>query len=160
MNITVREFVESDREALRELFVAARNKAFTWALSSGFKSEDFDNFTKGERVLVAVQGNRQTGFASIWEPDNFLHNLFVHPEYQKIGVGKRLLACCDKFFLGTPTLKCLKANDHARQFYQSQGWSVRNEAEGPEGPYLLMERVCPDNVSNDTPPDSAKPRLL
>jgi GNAT superfamily N-acetyltransferase len=140
-NVTVREFLESDREALRELFVASRKKAFSWAKPSEIKPEDFDSSTKDERILVAVQGTRQAGFASIWEADSFLHNLFVHPECQRSGVGKTLLAGCEKYFISTPTLKCVKANDYARQFYQSQGWIVRDEAEGPEGPYLLMERV-------------------
>jgi GNAT superfamily N-acetyltransferase len=162
MNVTVREFLESDREALRELFVAARNQAFSWALSSEFKPEDFDSFTKDERVLVAVLGNRQIGFASIWEADSFLHNLFIHPEYQRRGVGKTLLGCCEKYFSGTATLKCVKANDSARQFYESQGWSVHSEAEGPEGPYLLMERVRPNKVTNYAPSaqDAPNPRLL
>ena len=47
-----------------------------------------------------------------------------------------LLAGCDKYFSGTPTLKCLKANERAKRFYQSQGWRVRSEADGPEGPYF------------------------
>jgi GNAT superfamily N-acetyltransferase len=140
MKVTVREFVESDREALRELFVVARNKAFVWVLSSEFKPEDFDSATKDEMILVAVQGDRQVGFASIWEADNFLHNLFVHPQFQRRGIGKTLLACCENYFSGNPTLKCVKANTHANKFYQSQGWSVLSEAEGPEGPYLLMAR--------------------
>lgn len=141
MNITVREFIESDRVALRDVFLAARRQAFTWPLPSALKLEDFDSSTTDERVLVAVLSEHPIGFASIWEPDNFLHSLFVHPDYQRLGVGKLLLAGCDKYFSGVPTLKCVKANERARLFYESQGWSVRTEADGPEGPYLLMERL-------------------
>src|SRR5690606_8374199 len=97
--------------------------------------------TEGERILVAVVANRPIGFASVWEADSFLHNLFVHPQFQGRGAGKALLAACEQYFTATPTLKCLKANEHARQFYQQQGWKLREEAKGPDGPYLLMERV-------------------
>ena len=140
MEIVVREFAEADRGSLRALFLASRNAAFTWAPAGTHKDEDFDATTKGERILVAVHEGNVVGFVSIWEPDNFLHNLFVHPSFLRRRVGKTLLMSCDKYFSGTPTLKCLKANESASQFYLSQGWSVRHEADGPDGRYLLMAR--------------------
>lgn len=140
MKIFLREFLESDREALRELFVAARSAAFSWVSPDDHKLEDFDRFTEGERILVAVEANRPIGFASIWEPDSFLHNLFIHPEFQGQGVGQILLAYCDQYFMDTPTLKCLKSNQRAQQFYQSQGWTVLSEEEDPCGSYFLMKR--------------------
>lgn len=141
MEVFVREFAEMDRELLRELFVASRDASFSWAPSGAHKLEDFDMCTEGERILVAIAAKEPVGFASIWEVDSFLHNLFVHPRFQGRGVGKALLLSCEKYFSSVPTLKCLKANENATQFYQSQGWAVRSEAEGPEGPYLLMERT-------------------
>jgi GNAT superfamily N-acetyltransferase len=158
MEVFVREFAESDRESLRELFVATRSAAFSWAPSSEHKADDFDIATEGERILVAVDADSVIGFASIWEADSFLHNLFVHPQFQRRGVGKALLAYCERYFACVPTLKCVKANEHARQFYQAQGWAVRSEAEGPEGPYLLMERVTPDKVTNNV--SAVKPHCL
>jgi GNAT superfamily N-acetyltransferase len=160
MSISVREFKESDREALRDLFVATRNEAFSWALPSEHQPEDFDRSTEGERVLVAVHANSPIGFASIWEADSFLHNLFVHPRFQGCGVGKALLASCYKYFSEIPTLKCVKANTHAGQFYESQDWNVRYEAEGPEGPYLLMECIRPNTNNAPSAPDTARRRRL
>ena len=141
MNLSVREFMESDREALRDLYVLAHRQARIGALPGAIGPADFDRSIEGERVLVAVHAEVPIGFASIWEPDSFLHNLFVHPRFQGRGVGKALLAGCEKYFSGVPTLKCSKANTGARRFYESQGWSVRFEAEGPDGTYLLMQRV-------------------
>lgn len=151
MNVFVREFRESDRETLRELFVATRDDAFSWASPLDHKLEDFDVVTQGETILVAVTEDRPIGFASIFEADSFLHNLFVHPQSQGQGVGKVLLASCERYFCAVPTLKCVKANEAARQFYQSQGWRVRGEAEGPDGPYLLMERASAKKVASNTP---------
>ena len=121
MQVIVRDFVETDREALRQLFVVSRDAAFSWAAIGIHKLEDFDVSTAGERILVAEHSYHPIGFASVWQDDSFLHNLFVHPRYQGLGVGTMLLAGCDKYFSGTPTPKCLKANERAKQFYQSQG---------------------------------------
>lgn len=147
MQIVVRDFVEADREALRALFVAARDAAFSWAAAGAHRLEDFDASTAGERILVAEHACHPIGFASVWQEDSFLHNLFVHPLHQGRGAGTMLLAACDRHFSSVPTLKCLKANERAWLFYQSQGWRVRNEADGPEGPYVLMEKAHPCPVA-------------
>ena len=138
--LAIRKFQETDRQALRELFVVSRDAAFIWSSNSEHKLEDFDIVTAGELIFVAEIAGKRIGFASIDEADSFLHNLFVHPQYQGRGVGKALLACCGRYFLVAPTLKCVKANVSARRFYEAHGWTVRSEAEGPDGPYLLM--VC------------------
>ena len=143
MKVIVREFMEADREVLRDLFVASRDASFPWAPPGAHKLEDFDMCTEGERILVALASSNPVGFASIWEADSFLHNLFVHPLFLTLGVGRALLAHCEKYFSSVPTLKCVKLNDRARRFYESQGWRERVEADGPEGPYLLMERAGP-----------------
>ncbi len=155
MEISIREFVEADREALRALFVASRDAAFAWCPPGAHKREDFDACTEGERILVAVAAGHPVGFASIWEPDSFLHNLFVHPQYQRQGVASALLASCEAYFSCPPTLKCVKANDNARRFYLSRGWRVQSEAEGPDGPYLLMVRLpaTEENTSSMARPD-------
>lgn len=141
MRVIVREFIEADREPLRKLFVESRDAAFSWVAAGTHKLEDFDASTAGERILVAEYASHPVGFASVWQADSFLHNLFVHPQYQGLGVGRMLLLGCDKYFSSVPTLKCLKANDRAMRFYESEGWRVRSEADGPEGPYVLMERI-------------------
>jgi GNAT superfamily N-acetyltransferase len=42
-------------------------------------------------IWVAAQNGHRLGFASVWTNDNFLHNLFVDPQYQSMGVGHELL---------------------------------------------------------------------
>ena len=103
---------------------------------------DFDMVTSGERILVATEtGGAPVGFASIFEPDSFLHNLFVHPAFQRRGVGRALLASCNRHFSAAGTLKCLKANEAAQQFYLSQGWAIRDEVLEETGDYFLMRQA-------------------
>jgi ribosomal protein S18 acetylase RimI-like enzyme len=140
MKTLIRELQEADRDALRDLYVASRNATFGRNPDKPHLPSDFDTHTEGEIVLVAVADQKILGFASIWEPDSFLHNLFVHPSAIRQGVGKALLAGCAKYFYGRPRLKCLKANTNALAFYESQGWGILREELGPDGPYLLLER--------------------
>ena len=141
MRITIREFEESDREALRILYVASRQSAFTWSQIDSHQLLDFDAHTEGERVLVAAVEGEVLGFASIWEPDSFLHNLFVHPSAKRMGIGQALLRSCARYFTKPPTLKCLVANSNALQFYKAQGWTILREEADADGPYFLMEKA-------------------
>lgn len=138
----IRAFVEADRPALRRLFVEARNQAFTWAPAGAHRLQDFDIATEGERILVAsaTADGEVLGFAAVWEPDSFLHSLFVHPDCQGRGIGKALLAACQPYFSATPTLKCLEANQAAQAFYFSQGWQLRQRGDSADGAYLLLAR--------------------
>ena len=138
--VRIRPFTERDRAALRRVFVAARDAAFVWAPPGSHRPKDFDATIAGEIVLVAVADDAPIGFASIWQPDNFLHNLFVHPDFQRRGVGSALLAACAPYFHATATLKCLKRNRVARRFYGAHGWSVRGEGKDAGGAYLVLGR--------------------
>lgn len=146
----IREHKAADSQALRQLFVESRDAAFPWVPAGLHQEVDFDVTTAGERVLVAFARNAEAnalplGFASIWEPDGFLHNLFVHPSAQRRGVGSALLAACVPYFgRHTPTLKCLRDNESATRFYLNRGWQLQSEEEGPDGPFLLMGMVVAD----------------
>jgi hypothetical protein len=86
MNILVREFEEADRASLRQLYVASRRAAFTWIAAESHQALDFDAHTQGEVILVAVANAQTVGFASIWKPDSFVHNLFANAQVHE---GKR-----------------------------------------------------------------------
>ncbi len=89
-----RLFAESDRCALREIYLESRMQAFGWMDSSLFRLDDFDRDTEGEIIWVAHQATNPVGFISAWEPENFIHNLFVHPKVAGQGVGSALLNEC------------------------------------------------------------------
>lgn len=152
MGIHIREFQESDRGALRELYIASRRGAVPWRRSRALQPEDFDQDTAQERIFVAEISEVPAGFASIWEPDNFLHNLFVYPSFQRKGVGKALLDHCVRHFTGAPSLKCVKANIAAVAFYQRLGWRTIGEGDSADGTYFLMTTANHNLKSSNAPP--------
>lgn len=159
----IREHQAADLQALRKLFVEARNVAFPWAPAGRHQESDFDVVTAGERVLVAFPRYAKAdevplGFASVWEPDGFLHNLFVHPSVQQQGVGSALLAACTPYFgHHTPTLKCLRVNEGATRFYRARGWRVQSEGDGADGTFLLMSKIAaPPGSSSIERPNSER----
>ncbi len=64
-----------------------------------------------EQLWVAECGDVLAGFASVWVIDNFLHNLFVDPQWQGKGVGSLLLEQVQRSFKHSGTLKCLSRNE-------------------------------------------------
>lgn len=138
MSINIREYDKSDRPFLRSLYLASRRAAFTWLDEERFHLEDFDRSTMGETVLVAIEGDKHVGFASIFMEESFLHNLFVDPRIQHRGVGKALLQAAQNLFNSHGSLKCLAKNQHALAFYQKQGWTAIATGKSNDGDYILM----------------------
>jgi ribosomal protein S18 acetylase RimI-like enzyme len=140
----IKPMAVADYGALRALYLMSRRTTFGWLAPESFKLADFDADVAGERVWVAHADGQVAGFASIWEKENFLHTLFVHPEFLRRGIGSALLSACLATRLassGSPpamTLKCLTQNLPALDFYASFGWTRISQGTSPEGDYLLL----------------------
>lgn len=138
MNWQIEKMQIEYREDLKRLYLASRLHAFTWLNASRFSLDDFDSATLGETVLVAVAGEKPVGFISWWEPDNFVHNVYVDSRFLHQGIGKALLNQCLAEIGRPATLKCLQQNTEALSFYLAQGWCIKNEGPSSDGPYYLM----------------------
>lgn len=136
--IVVREYLEADRPFLRTLYLSARKTAWTWLNNQRWRLEDFDGATFDETILVAEIEGHIVGFASLWLPDSFLHNLFVDPVWQRRGVASALLNACYPLCHGTMALKCLQDNLGAQQFYLHHGWKIISSGVSEHGNYYLM----------------------
>lgn len=138
-NILVLETKQSDLEELREIFFTVRRNTFHWIAPEELKLSDFDESTKDELILAAFIKNKIVGFISIWVPDKFIHNLFVSQDFQDKGVGTALINEAIKR-VGLPlTLKCVKSNTKAFNYYKSHNWKTEKEEMGNEGLYYLMK---------------------
>lgn len=134
----IRPFNEADRPFLRTLFLAARRANWHWLDGSRWQLEDFDSVILGETVLVAEEEGHRVGFAGLLENDNFLHSLYIDPDWQGQGIGSALLADVQARFTSTGALKCLLKNEAAQAFYQKHGWQPVAQGESEQGEYLLM----------------------
>lgn len=139
----IRPWHETDRPFLRTLYLHARRQSWRWLDGSDWQLEDFDAATWDETIWVADDDGHRAGFASVYANDNFLHNLFVDPDWQGRGVGSALLQKVQAEFTSTGSLKCLAQNERALAFYQRHGWHVEAEGESPEGKYLLLHYRLP-----------------
>ena len=136
--VNIRPWQESDRPFLRTLYLHARKASWTWIRDEEWRLEDFDAATLNEQIWVAEVDGHRAGFASLQANDNFLHNLFVGPEFQGQGVGSALLEKVQAQFSSTGALKCLVENHAALGFYQRHGWVIEAKGASPEGEYWLM----------------------
>lgn len=134
----IRPFTEADRPFLRTLFLAARRHNWRWLDGSDWQLEDFDGVILGETVLVADCDGQRVGFAGLLENDNFLHSLYVDPDWQGRGAGSALLEAVQACFTSTGALKCLTMNKAAQAFYLKHGWKMIAQGEGEQGGYVLM----------------------
>lgn len=135
---TISEYSPEHTEQLRHIYRESRKLAFPWVDSQSLKLEDFDSAIQEEEVLVALKDQVPIGFIAWWLPDNFIHSLFIDPDFVGLGIGKSLLEVCLERTGRPATLKCLQANKNALQFYASQGWEIISDGESPDGDFYLL----------------------
>lgn len=139
----IRPAADTDRPLLRTLFLNTRRVNWTWLAGKNWRLEDFDAVTLDEQIWVAEIDGQLAGFASVWTRENFLHNLFVSPDWQRHGVGSALLKKVQSALTDTGSLKCLVQNDHALRFYLRHGWQTTARGMSPDGEYWLMHYPVP-----------------
>lgn len=134
----IREASMTDYPQLRQIYLDARRESFHWADADEMALDDFDRDTSEEQIVLAEENAQVLGFASLYVPDRFIHNLFVHPTASGKGVGDLLLkrAVAE---LGTPvTLKCVSENHKALRFYKKRGWKAVVEEGAPGARYWVL----------------------
>lgn len=122
MTIIIRRDSPKDIEQLKKLFLITRLNTFIYDPPEKFKLDDYINSVNGEEVWVAEQDTIIVGFVSMWLEDNFIHNLFVHPNWQDRGIGKRLLEKAEERLQPPMELRVRIENLKACNFYQKHGW--------------------------------------
>jgi ribosomal protein S18 acetylase RimI-like enzyme len=130
----LRDAQQTDFEQLPAIYNQARESVSCFPDQPVNIREMFE-LIQGERVCVAELKQKIVGFVSIWEPDRFIHHLYVLPTCQNQGVGSALLQFCEQEYGASLSLKCEVANDQALAFYQNKGWIARETGVGVYGPW-------------------------
>lgn len=130
----VRPAAPYQHAALAALYLACRRDSFSWLDGSAMTLADFARDTQGESLLLACDDQGQLlGFASVQEPDSFVHHLYVSRAARGQGVGRALLQACEARYRQPPELKCFAANVAALAFYRYMGWQVCGEGQDDNG---------------------------
>jgi GNAT superfamily N-acetyltransferase len=136
--LKIRAASEFDYPALRQIFLESRRKSFVWANKNEMTLEDFDRQTSEEYIILAEEDGHIMGFTSLYLPENFIHHLFVHPQFARKGVGSKLLHAAIAKMNKPLTLKCVSQNQIAMQFYENHGWKKAVEEGSPSEKYWVM----------------------
>src|SRR5690606_28058009 len=87
----LREAVPEDAPALQRLYADIRGSA-EWLPPAARRNADFARDSAGERVIVAVAPDGSIdGLISVWEPQAFVHHLYVRESARRRGLARALL---------------------------------------------------------------------
>jgi ribosomal protein S18 acetylase RimI-like enzyme len=125
-NFIIREYRDKDFDAVTILWRVAREKSLPeFQLEKGyFFYEDQDYFRnhvlRKNRVWVAEVDDRTVAFMAM-EKD-FIDQLYIHPDYQRRGMGCAFLDFARKQSPDHVWLFTLQVNVNARAFYEKNGF--------------------------------------
>lgn len=137
--IDITELKTDDLPALRKLYLKVRQDTFTWFDTSHYQLSAFDTDTEGEYTLVAYVEDKVAGFVSAYEPDNFIHHLYVDTTYHNQGVGTILLKAMLERLKRPVRLKCLQQNKAGVAFYERNGLIQKEKGVSLEGIFIVFE---------------------
>ena len=139
--IMIRKCIDEDIAELEVLFQLTRRATFSKRDPDEFQIGDYTKSTNEDEVWVAHDANQIVGFVSIYKPDNFLHNLFVHPNHQCRRIGSQLLKVAEANLAATVSAKIAMDNIKACAFYEKNGWRLVSIHKDADEPYLLYKKI-------------------
>jgi ribosomal protein S18 acetylase RimI-like enzyme len=81
----------------------------------------------GWSLYVADDGGRVAAMLAFRLRDGYLDQLFIAPEYQSKGLGKRLLGFTREHLPDEIWLRCVRENERAWRWYEREGFVFEQE---------------------------------
>jgi len=135
----LREAGPADAPALQRLYADIRGRA-EWLPPAARMNANFAHDSEGERVIVAVAPDGIIdGLIAVWEPQAFVHHLYVRERARRRGVASALLESLRISMPRPWSLKCLKSNVDALRFYRRLGWIRIAAGNSDDGAYELLQ---------------------
>ena len=131
----IRDYLPKDFDAVTILWRIAREKSLPefQRLKGHFFYEDQEYFLnhvlEENKVFVVDREDRPVAFMAMRE--DFIDHLYVHPDYQKQGVGKLLLNYARQLSPDHIWLYTLQINRNARAFYEKNGFTAEKFGMSP-----------------------------
>lgn len=151
--LTIREAVESDIEALFEIRAGTRENAIprTYLASIGITPESWAAglASEDERTWVCLDGMTPVAFCGADAVHGEVVVLAVLPDYERRGIGKRLLGQAVAWLRSRGCRRIwLAANPdpgvRSHGFYRSQGWRPTGEVQERAGDEILTLEEPPN----------------
>lgn len=86
---------------------------------------------QGWRLFVADDRGAIAAMLALHLPNMYLDQLFVAPEYQGRGVGRKLLAFTREHLPNEIYLRCVRENEKAWRWYEREGFAFEQEQADP-----------------------------
>jgi GNAT superfamily N-acetyltransferase len=86
---------------------------------------------RGWSLFVAEDETKLAAMLALHLPDRYLDQLFVAPEYQAQGLGRKLLAFTRTLLPEEIWLRCARGNEKAWRWYEREGFVLEKEAVEP-----------------------------
>jgi ribosomal protein S18 acetylase RimI-like enzyme len=145
MTLIIREPTLNDEQTLELIFLITRRKTFTSQPPESFQLSDYAESVAGEEMWVAEKNGVVVGFVSMWIKDDFIHNLFVHPDWHGLGIGSALLKKAESRLKYPMELKVKLENLIACKFYQKHGWIEVDVSHNPKEPFFSYRKDAPSS---------------
>ncbi|HHX4055980.1 MAG: N-acetyltransferase family protein [Burkholderia contaminans] len=145
MPLILRRAISDDAAEVAEVYLRSRNTLASYAPLAHSEAAVRDwvanMLVPSGNVTVAVNDNRIVGMAAHVVADGvaWLDQLYVHPEFQRQGVGSALLESVKSQTAGKLQLYTFQMNRDAAAFYERQGFVAIAYSDGSRN-----EEGCPD----------------
>jgi ribosomal protein S18 acetylase RimI-like enzyme len=122
----IRAYTSDDFDAVTRLWRAAREQAFPdFQRAKGHTFEEDCNYFRdvilqNNDVWVMEVDNQVAGFLAI--AGDFVDQLYIHPDFQRNGIGKILLDHARRLSPEHVWLYTLQINTNGRAFYEKNGF--------------------------------------
>lgn len=131
-NIVVRKMEQDENAVVQNLFETVHRAIFSDTVPIFVKA------TEGEQLYVALLNGWVVGMVSVWEPDSFIHYLFVDQTARHKKVGSVLVSKLAEIYDHPLRLKCLVKNVDGMAFYRATGWQEVETGFSEDGAYVLL----------------------
>jgi GNAT superfamily N-acetyltransferase len=92
---------------------------------------------KGWSLFVAGDGGTLAAMLALHLPQRHLDMLFVAPEYQGNGLGRRLLVFTRQHLPDEIYLRCVRENEKAWRWYEREGFAFEKEEVEPMTGFVM-----------------------
>ncbi len=137
--IEIIPFEERYLQEMGELYIEVAGHVFSSDEGDEADLDDVEEATEGEVIYLARSEDRIVGFIAYYQPDHFLHSLYIHFDYQGKGVGRQLVDHIVKEHGPGHTLKVEKQNEGAIGFYSRLGYVDATASEHRHENWLLLK---------------------